>query len=66
LRVGDQTLTTVITADAVGALKLRRSDDALAIVSTEVTCRYPVCEGLYGVRSFSAPTASAVMTVVSV
>ncbi len=37
LRVGDQTLTAVITADAVQALKLRRGDDALAIVkSTEV------------------------------
>jgi molybdopterin-binding protein len=37
LRVGDQSLTAVITADAVRALKLRRGDDALAIVkSTEV------------------------------
>lgn len=37
LRVGDQTLTAVITADAVTSLKLRRGDDALAIVkSTEV------------------------------
>jgi molybdopterin-binding protein len=37
LRVGDQTLTAVITADAVRALKLRRGDDAFAIVkSTEV------------------------------
>lgn len=37
MRVGDQTLTAVITADAVRALKLRRGDDALAIVkSTEV------------------------------
>ncbi len=37
LRVGDQTLTAVITADAVEHLKLRRGDDALAIVkSTEV------------------------------
>src|SRR5262245_7910496 len=37
LRVGDQSLTAVITADAVHALKLRRGDDALAIVkSTEV------------------------------
>lgn len=37
LRVGDQTLTAVITADAVQALKLRRGDDAIAIVkSTEV------------------------------
>jgi molybdopterin-binding protein len=37
LRVGDQRLTAVITADAVRALNLRRGDDALAIVkSTEV------------------------------
>ena len=37
LRVGDQRLTAVITADAVHALKLRRGNDALAIIkSTEV------------------------------
>ena len=37
LRVGDQQLTAVITADAVRALKLRRGDDAIAVVkSTEV------------------------------
>jgi molybdopterin-binding protein len=37
LRVGDQSLTAIITADAVRALKLRRGDDALAIIkSTEV------------------------------
>jgi molybdopterin-binding protein len=37
LRVGDQALTAVITADAVRALKLRRGEDALAIIkSTEV------------------------------
>jgi molybdopterin-binding protein len=37
LRVGDQHLTAVITADAVRALNLRRGDDAVAIVkSTEV------------------------------
>jgi molybdopterin-binding protein len=37
LRMGDQSLTAVITADAIRALKLRRGDDALAIVkSTEV------------------------------
>lgn len=37
LRVGDQMLTAVITRDAVEELKLRRGDDALAIVkSTEV------------------------------
>lgn len=37
LRVGDQSLTAVITADAVRALELRRGDDAIAIIkSTEV------------------------------
>ena len=37
LRVGDQSLTAVITRDAVTELKLRRGDDALAIIkSTEV------------------------------
>lgn len=42
LRVGDQTLTAVITADAVRALKLRRGDDAIAVVkSTEVMIATP-------------------------
>ncbi len=42
LRVGDQSLTAVITADAVRALKLRRGDDAIAIVkSTEVMIATP-------------------------
>jgi molybdopterin-binding protein len=37
LRIGDQVLTAVITSDALAELKLRRGDDALAIVkSTEV------------------------------
>lgn len=37
LRIGDQTLTAVITTDALRELKLRRGDDALAIIkSTEV------------------------------
>jgi len=37
LRIGDQRLTAVITADALAELKLRRGDDALAIIkSTEV------------------------------
>jgi molybdopterin-binding protein len=37
LRVGDQRLTAVITADAVHALHFKRGDDALAIIkSTEV------------------------------
>ncbi|HUE84908.1 MAG TPA: TOBE domain-containing protein [Vicinamibacterales bacterium] len=37
LRVGDQVLTAVITRDAVRELKLRRGDEAVAIIkSTEV------------------------------
>ena len=37
LRIGDQLLTAVITSDAVSELKLRRGDDAMAIIkSTEV------------------------------
>lgn len=37
LRIGDQRLTAVITRDAVEELKLRRGDEAIAIVkSTEV------------------------------
>jgi molybdopterin-binding protein len=37
LRIGDQVLTAVITGDALAELKLRRGDDAVAIIkSTEV------------------------------
>ena len=37
LRIGDQRLTAIITSDAISELKLRRGDDALAIIkSTEV------------------------------
>ena len=37
LRIGDQSLTAVITRDAVRELKLRKGDEALAIIkSTEV------------------------------
>ena len=37
LRIGDQTLTAVITGDAIHELKLHRGDDAVAIIkSTEV------------------------------
>jgi len=37
LRIGDQFLTAVITSDAIHELKLRRGDDAVAIIkSTEV------------------------------
>jgi molybdopterin-binding protein len=37
LRIGDQTLTAVITVDALSELKLRRGDSAMAIVkSTDV------------------------------
>jgi molybdopterin-binding protein len=37
LRVGDQTLTAIITRDAVEELRLRRGDEALAVIkATEV------------------------------
>ncbi len=37
LRIGDQSLTAVITRDALDELKLKRGDDAVAIIkSTEV------------------------------
>ncbi len=37
LRIGDEILTAVVTADAIAELKLKRGDDAVAIVkSTEV------------------------------
>src|SRR6478736_255831 len=37
VRIGNQTLTAIITRDAVDELKLRRGDEALAIIkSTEV------------------------------
>lgn len=37
LRIGDQQLTAVITRDAVEALRLKRGDEALAVIkSTEV------------------------------
>ncbi len=42
LRVGSQTLTAVVTADAIHALKLKRGDDALAVIkSTEVMIARP-------------------------
>lgn len=42
LRVGDQTITAVVTSDAVRALKFKRGDDAIAIVkSTEVMVARP-------------------------
>ncbi len=37
LRIGDQTLTAIITRDAIDALRLKRGDEALAVIkSTEV------------------------------
>ena len=50
LRIGDQTLTAVVTADAVAELKLKRGDDAVAIIkSTEV---------MIGRESAAAPAAA--------
>ena len=46
LRIGDQTLTAVITRDAIAELGLRRGDDALAIIkSTEVMVAREVSHG---------------------
>jgi molybdopterin-binding protein len=37
LRIGEQVLTAIVTADAIAELKLKRGDDAVAIIkSTEV------------------------------
>ena len=50
LRIGDQTLTAVITSDEINELRLHRGDDALAIIkSTEVMIA----------REVDAPKASA-------
>jgi molybdopterin-binding protein len=47
LRIGGQMLTAVITADAVRELKLRRGDDAIAVIkATEVM----IARGVTGVR----------------
>lgn len=45
LRVGDQALTAIITRDAVDELKLKRGDEALAVVkATEVMIGRPQAE----------------------
>ena len=50
LRIGDQTLTAVITRDAVEELKLKRGDEALAIVkSTEVMIAREAAPALHAV-----------------
>ena len=52
LRVGDQSLTAVITSDAVRELKLRRGDTAIAIIkSTEVMVAREVSEPVRSRRS---------------
>src|SRR5689334_7403618 len=49
LRIGDQTLTAVITRDAVEELRLRRGEDALAIIkSTEVMIARELAEHTEG------------------
>jgi len=51
LRVGAQSLTAVITADAVKSLKLRRGDDAIAVIkSTEVMIARPSLHNRSGRR----------------
>ncbi len=57
LRIGDQTLTAIITRDAVDELKLRRGDEALAVIkSTEVMVARLVAPSSAAVRGTrSAP-----------
>lgn len=58
LRVGDQTLTAVVTADAVRALKFKRGDDAIAVVkSTEVMVARPASAARERDREPAAPVA---------
>jgi molybdopterin-binding protein len=57
LRVGDQSLTAVVTSDAIRALNFKRGDDALAIIkSTEVMVARP------RVASTSTASTSAAST----
>jgi len=52
LRIGDQTLTAVITSDAINELKLRRGDDAVAIIkSTEVMIAREAAEPGHAART---------------
>ena len=44
LRIGDQTLTAVITSDAIAELKLRRGNDAVAITGTNDTVKIPASQ----------------------
>ena len=56
LRIGDQMLTAVITRDAVDELKLRRGDEAIAVIkSTEVMiARQVAAAGAAGRRTTRA------------
>jgi molybdopterin-binding protein len=54
VRIGDQVLTAIITRDAVDELKLRRGDEAVAIIkSTEVMIARPSGRPSSGRRSTS-------------
>lgn len=57
LRIGDQTLTAVITRDAVEELKLRRGDEALAIVKATEVMIARAAEG--GARATRRPRHAA-------
>ncbi len=59
LRIGDQTLTAVITSDALRELKLKRGDDALAIIkSTEVMIAREVAEPVRPARRVARASKS--------
>jgi molybdopterin-binding protein len=51
MRVGDQSLTAIITRDAIDELKLKRGDDALAVIkATEVMIARPGAPRPHGRR----------------
>jgi molybdopterin-binding protein len=63
LRIGDQTLTAVITRDAVDDLRLSRGDEALAVVkSTEVMIARPMSEPPASRRRRAQPARSPAAT----
>ena len=57
LRIGDQILTAVVTADAVAELRLKRGDDAVAVVkSTEVMIAREAAAPASGNRASGSPS----------
>jgi molybdopterin-binding protein len=59
LRIGDQTLTAIITRDAIDELKLSRGDEAIAVIkSTEVMIARRLAASAAGARATRARRAA--------